>query len=37
MQAVNMSNMKNLIEWIKKSNLDPYDPDNAFLLNLLKV
>jgi hypothetical protein len=37
MQAVNLSNMKNLIEWIKQSNLDPYDPENAFLINLLKV
>ena len=37
MQAVNLSNMKNLIEWIKQSNLDPYDPDNAFLINLMKV
>lgn len=37
MQAVNLSNMKNLIDWIKQSNLDPYDPDNAFLINLMKV
>jgi len=37
MQAVNLSNMKNLIEWIKQSNLDPYDPENAFLINLMKV
>ncbi|CAF3514679.1 unnamed protein product [Adineta steineri] len=36
MQAVNLSNMKNLIEWIKQSNLDPYDPENAFLINLMK-
>ena len=37
MQAINLSNMKNLIEWIKQSNLDPYDPENAFLINLMKV
>ncbi len=37
MQAVNLSNMKNLIEWIIQSNLDPYDPENAFLINLMKV
>jgi hypothetical protein len=37
MQAVNLSNMKHLIEWIKQSNLDPYDPENAFLINLMKV
>ncbi|CAF1989494.1 unnamed protein product [Rotaria magnacalcarata] len=36
MQAINLSNMKNLIEWIKQSNLDPYDPDNAFLINIMK-
>ncbi|UJR21447.1 hypothetical protein I4U23_024533 [Adineta vaga] len=36
MQAVNLSNMKNLIDWIKQSNLDPYDPENAFLINLMK-
>ncbi|CAF4260179.1 unnamed protein product, partial [Rotaria sp. Silwood2] len=36
MQAINLSNMKNLIEWIKQSNLDPYDPENAFLINLMK-
>jgi hypothetical protein len=37
MQAVNLNNMKNLYEWIKQSNLDPYDPENAFLINLMKV
>jgi hypothetical protein len=37
MQAVNLRNMKTLIDWIKQSNLDPYDPDNAFLINLMKV
>lgn len=37
MQAVNLSNLKILIDWIKQSNLDPYDPDNAFLINLMKV
>ena len=37
MQGAKLSNMKNLIEWIKQSNLDPYDPENAFLLNLMKV
>ena len=37
MQAVNLSNMKHLIDWIKQSNLDPYDPENAFLINLMKV
>lgn len=37
MQAVNLSNMKLLVEWIKQSNLDPYDPENAFLINLMKV
>ena len=37
MQAVNLSNMKLLIEWIKQSNLDPYAPENAFLINLMKV
>ena len=37
MQAVNLNSMKNLIEWIKQSNLDPYDPENAFLINLMKV
>ena len=37
MQAVNLSNMKHLIEWIKQSNLDPYDPENTFLINLMKV
>ncbi|CAF1101848.1 unnamed protein product [Adineta ricciae] len=36
MQAVNLSNMKDLIDWIKQSNLDPYDPENAFLINLMK-
>ncbi|CAF4571456.1 unnamed protein product [Rotaria sp. Silwood1] len=36
MQAINLSNMKNLIEWIKQSNLDPYDPENAFLINIMK-
>lgn len=37
MQAITMNNMKNLIEWIKQSNLDPYDPENAFLINIMKV
>lgn len=37
LQGVKLSNMKNLIEWIKQSNLDPYDPDNAILINLIKV
>ncbi|CAF1050031.1 unnamed protein product, partial [Rotaria sordida] len=36
MQAINLSDMKSLIEWIKQSNLDPYDPENAFLINLMK-
>ncbi|CAF1513138.1 unnamed protein product, partial [Didymodactylos carnosus] len=33
---VNINDPKSLIEWINKSNLDPYDPDNAFFLNLVK-
>lgn len=34
---VNLNNMKPLIEWIKQSNLDPYDPENAFLIKLMQV
>ena len=37
MQGAKLGNMKSLIQWIKQSNLDPYDPDNAFLINLMKV
>ena len=36
-QAPYITDMKHLAEWVKQSNIDPCDPENAFLINLVKV